>query len=310
LLRISVGFSARDAGETALRAVLNATNPATGQPYGDVNASGVLDLGDATAILGFVGGTPATSRSTQLLEAIAASPDVALILLYGWIDSNTAGDAVIKGSGATTVSRAGNQFTIQSTNTVTALSARNTDETFVTGNVSFVGAGNATVTRSGNAFTITATGDTLPQALATTSAVQFGSLRIGATGTTPAAGEIRVTGNITAYDTSDIRLKENIQLIPNALGKLEQIRGVMFDWTAEEIARRGGEDPYFVRKHDVGVIAQEVEIVLPEIVGTRDDGMKAVQYEKLTALLIESVKELSAKVTSLEQELNVLKGNK
>ena len=123
-------------------------------------------------------------------------------------------------------------------------------------------------------------------------------------------GDIVATGNITAYYTSDIRLKENIQLIPNALGKLEQIRGVTFDWTAEEMARRGGEDPYFVRKNDVGVIAQEVEMVLPEIVGTRDNGMKAVQYEKLTALLIESVKELSAKVSNLEQELNLLKGNK
>jgi hypothetical protein len=190
----------------------------------------------------------------------------------------------------------------------TSLSARNTDETFVSGNVSFVGAGNATVTRSGNAFTITATGDTLPQALGTSAAVQFGSLRIGATGSAPAAGDIRVTGNITAYDTSDITLKENIQLIPNALGKLEQIRGVTFDWTAEEITRRGGEDPYFVRKHDVGVIAQEVEKVLPEIVGTKDNGIKAVQYEKLTALLIEAVKELSDKVTGLEQELAMLKG--
>jgi hypothetical protein len=127
------------------------------------------------------------------------------------------------------------------------------------------------------------------------------------TGTVSVTGDIVATGNITAYSTSDIRLKENIQLIPNALGKLEQIRGVTFDWTAEEIARRGGEDSYFVRKHDVGVIAQEIEMVLPEIVGTRDNGMKAVQYEKLTALLIESVKEISAKVKSLEQELNLIK---
>jgi hypothetical protein len=51
-------------------------------------------------------------------------------------------------------------------------------------------------------------------------------------------------------------------------------------------------------------------MVLPEIVGTKDNGIKAVQYEKLTALLIEAVKELSTKVTSLEQELSVLKGNK
>jgi hypothetical protein len=366
ILRIVVGLSETNAGETALRAVFNATNPATSQPYGDLNASSVIDLGDSQAILGIVGGGAATSRSNQLLAAIVASPDINLILLYGWIDSNTAGDAVFKGSGATTVSRSGNTFTISSTDTDT--NTWNANSLNVAGYVAAPGAVANKVWKtdaSGNpAWRDDATGDSLPQALATTSSPTFANgiftghiecvsdtgaggfgLRIkasvgvdgtyagitfinaagtenygqitgsqGQVGVTASTfrvnGEIVSTGNITAYYTSDIRLKENIRLIPNALGKLEQIRGVTFDWTAEEIARRGGEDSYFVRKHDVGVIAQEVEMVLPEIVGTREDGIKAIQYEKLTALLIESVKELSAKVTSLEQEINALKGNK
>ncbi len=53
-------------------------------------------------------------------------------------------------------------------------------------------------------------------------------------------------------------------------------------------------------KKDIGVIAQEIEEVLPEIVETRDNGYKAVDYPKLTALLIEAVKELSDKVKKLE----------
>ena len=63
-----------------------------------------------------------------------------------------------------------------------------------------------------------------------------------------------------------------------------------------------------MRKHDVGVIAQEIESVLPEIVAERDDGIKAVRYERLTALLIEAVKELSAKVDAQQEEINFLKG--
>jgi hypothetical protein len=59
--------------------------------------------------------------------------------------------------------------------------------------------------------------------------------------------------------------------------------------------------------HDIGVIAQEVEKIFPEIVTTRDNGYKAVKYEKLTAILIEAVKELTNKVKSLEDEINKLK---
>ena len=121
------------------------------------------------------------------------------------------------------------------------------------------------------------------------------SLGVGtdASGTT---GEIRATNNVTAYYSSDIALKENISPIGNALDKLSQISGVEFDWTKDYIDDHGGEDGYFVRKHDVGVIAQEIKKVLPEVVAEREDGTLAVRYEKIIALLIEAVKELKGKL--------------
>jgi hypothetical protein len=120
---------------------------------------------------------------------------------------------------------------------------------------------------------------------------------------TPASavtGEIRAANNVTAYYSSDSRLKQNISLITNPLEKVKSIRGVEFDWTDDYIEQHGGEDGYFVRKHDVGVIAQELEIVLPEVVATRTDGMKAVKYDRIVALLIEAIKELEVKVAKLE----------
>jgi hypothetical protein len=80
------------------------------------------------------------------------------------------------------------------------------------------------------------------------------------------------------------------------LDKIKLLNGVMFDWKQDYIDSRGGEDGYFVRKHDTGIIAQEVEKVLPEVVGIREDGTKAVAYEKMTGLLIEAIKELDIKI--------------
>jgi len=128
------------------------------------------------------------------------------------------------------------------------------------------------------------------------------SLGVGTT-TFGGAGEIRATNNVTAYYSSDISLKENINKISDPLKKVLSINGVTFDWTDAFIYSSGGEDGYFVRKHDVGVIAQEIEIVMPEVVVTRDDGTKAVKYDRIVALLIEAVKELSAKVNDLEKKL-------
>ena len=123
-----------------------------------------------------------------------------------------------------------------------------------------------------------------------------GALGIGTTSVGATAGELRATNEITAYYSSDERLKENISTIENALDKVNSIRGVEFDWKADHIKSRGGEDGYFVRKHDVGIVAQEVEKVLPEVVAKREDGTLGVKYEKLIGLLVQAINELSAKV--------------
>ena len=139
--------------------------------------------------------------------------------------------------------------------------------------------------------------------LGTSNDVQFDSFGVGtaASGTT---GEIRATNDVTAFYSSDVALKENIVNIPDPLEALKKLNGVLFDWKKDYIDSRGGEDGYFVRKKDVGVIAQEVEKVLPEAVAQREDGIKAVKYDRLTCLLIEAVKKLSEKVETLSKEKN------
>jgi hypothetical protein len=137
----------------------------------------------------------------------------------------------------------------------------------------------------------------------TSASVQMGSLGVGiaATGT---SGEIRATNDITAFASSDRNLKTNIAPIENALDKIRQLSGVMFDWTDEYIQARGGEDGYFVRKHDTGVIAQDVQAVLPEVVGTREDGTLGVKYEKMMGLVIQAINELAIQVDEINKKVN------
>ena len=118
-----------------------------------------------------------------------------------------------------------------------------------------------------------------------------------------AVGEIRAGNEITAYYSSDRRLKNNITVIENALDKIRTLQGVMFDWNDDVVESRGGEDGYFVRRHDTGIIAQDVEAVLPEVVVDRADGFKAVKYEKLAGLIIQAINELANEVDELKKKI-------
>ncbi len=132
------------------------------------------------------------------------------------------------------------------------------------------------------------------------------SLTVGTRTSVGSKGEIRATDDITAYLSSDERLKTNIKRIESPLEKVNQLNGIMFDWEESYIQKRGGEDGFFVRKHDTGIIAQEVQKVLPEVVGNKEDGYLGVKYEKLVPLLIESIKELSNKVEELTNKIEEL----
>jgi hypothetical protein len=81
-----------------------------------------------------------------------------------------------------------------------------------------------------------------------------------------------------------------------------EISGVTYKWN-EEYLKDKEVDGYFVRETEVGVIAQEVEKVLPEVVATRENGYKAVRYEKLVALLIEAVKDQQKQIDELKARL-------
>jgi hypothetical protein len=114
--------------------------------------------------------------------------------------------------------------------------------------------------------------------------VDISTTRVGIGKTDPAytldvVGDIYASGDLVAF--SDERKKTNIEPIPNALEKVLQLRGVTFD-------KIDGDD----RRH-AGVIAQEVEKVLPEVVYTDKDGMKSVAYGNVIGLLIEAIKELA-----------------
>jgi hypothetical protein len=112
-------------------------------------------------------------------------------------------------------------------------------------------------------------------------------------------GNLVSSGNITAY--SDPRLKENVERIGNALWIVQKLDGVRFTWSGKSalIGRPG--------KPDIGVLADQVEAVLPEIVAfsiedeaNGNERWRMVDYDKLVPVLIEAVKELAARIDALE----------
>jgi hypothetical protein len=130
-----------------------------------------------------------------------------------------------------------------------------------------------------------------------------GNLRIGPGSTEPAEklyvggkahvqGNLTVSGNITAtayYQSSDRNLKTEIETISDPFSLLDDIEGKHFIWKGS-------------RKGAYGVIAQDVETVMPEAIGENYEGYKTVEYGQLIAPLIEAVKQLDARVNTLESD--------
>jgi len=108
------------------------------------------------------------------------------------------------------------------------------------------------------------------------------------------AGAITAGGDITAFYTSDITLKTKIESITGALNKVTSLSGITFNWND----KAEGKDQ---ERREAGVIAQQIQEVLPEAVATRDNGTLAVRYEQLVPLLIEAIKELKAEVDLLKK---------
>jgi hypothetical protein len=252
-------------------------------------------------------------------------------LTMGVSGTGLSGSATYNGSGAAT-------FTVTSNatnaNTASTIVARDASGNFTAGTitaalsgnattattlatarniqgVSFNGSADITVVTAGTGVSVAGTAVSIGQAVATSSSVQFATLGVG-TGTFGSAGSIRATNEITAY-YSDKRLKENIKPIENALAKTLALHGVTYN--ANEVAESFG---YTNKETQVGLLAQDVQAVLPEVVVpapfdlTVKDGKEVsksgedymtVKYEKIVALLVEAIKELNDKVESLEAQL-------
>ena len=125
-------------------------------------------------------------------------------------------------------------------------------------------------------------------------------------GIVSATQKLHVVGNIcytgSSSSCSDLRYKKDITVLPNVLEKLEQINGVSYYWKTQNFPEKGFED-----KKQIGVIAQELELVYPELVITDANGYKTVDYPKLTAVLIEAVKTQYSKTQIVEVENRELK---
>lgn len=127
------------------------------------------------------------------------------------------------------------------------------------------------------------------------------------------AGHLHIDGTLyqnSSSTNSDSKMKENVVTLTNCLNKVSQLRGVEFDWKSEYV-----REAY----HDVGLIAQEVESVIPEVVSEHEIGvgkkagtgetLKSVDYARLTAVLIEAVKELKTQNEALEARIASLESN-
>jgi hypothetical protein len=178
--------------------------------------------------------------------------------------------------------------------------------------VNFNGSAAITVVTAGTGVTVSGTQVSIGQAVATSSDVQFDSLGIG-TAASSTTGEIRATNAITSF-YSDERLKENITEIDNAIEKVMSLRGVTYN--ANQLAESFG---YTNKDEQVGVIAQDVEKVLPQIVkpapfdiislqegieiSRSGENYKTVQYEKLVPLLIQAIKEQQVMIEELQKKV-------
>jgi len=127
-------------------------------------------------------------------------------------------------------------------------------------------------------------------------------------GTTAPTNKLQVAGTIYTSSTvtaaSDIRHKTNIQTLPkNTLEKVLDLRGVSFNWNTEYLKKY----PDISKANQIGVIAQEVEKIYPELVLTDPDGYKSVAYDRFGPILIEAVKEQQKEIDSLKSEVDSLK---
>ena len=248
-----------------------------------------------------------------IFQAITSNTSIstASILASGAISSGSISTSSISATGLTvtggTITVTGGTITTPTISgaltgqaTLTGISTAPTGESNTSNTQIATTAWVKNVLNSGNTFnlyasTLNAYTLTMNQNVNTANGVQFNSLGVG---TTPSAttGEIRATNNITAY-YSDDRLKTRLGNIENALAKVMSLNG--FQYEANETAQALGYEV----KPEIGLSAQEVQAVLPEVVvpAPIDEKYLTIHYERVIPLLVEAIKELKREIDSLKK---------
>ena len=251
-------------------------------------AIGISTAGRVTAA-STVGGV-ITGSSSSVTGAQTAASTVGGVI--------TGSSASVTGS-VTAASTVGGVITGSSASVTGTVTAASTVGGVITGSSASV---TGTVTGASLAGTITTASQTNITSVGSLGSTQISSLGVG-TGASGVSGEIRAIDNITAY-YSDARLKDFLGTIPNALDKVLSLNGYYFTENA-----KAKELGYNNEARQVGVSAQEVEAVLPEIVvdapiNSNFSGAdyKTVHYEKLVPLLIEAIKEQQKQIDELKNK--------
>jgi hypothetical protein len=254
---------------------------------------------DRTFTFPDVSGTVVTTGDTSSVTNTMLAGSIANAKLAN--SSVTVGSTAISlGSSATTIA---GLSSVTSTSFVGALTGNaSTATTLATARaiqgVNFDGSAAITVLTAGTGITVSGTQVSIPQAVGTSSGVQFGSFGVG-TASSGVTGEIRATNAITSY-YSDDRLKTRVGNIENALEKVLSLDG--FHYHANETAVALGYD---ASKQEVGLSAQQVQAVLPEVIAPApiDPQYMTMHYERLVPLLVEAIKEQQKQIEELKAKL-------
>ena len=113
-------------------------------------------------------------------------------------------------------------------------------------------------------------------------------------------GTIRASADVVAYYSSDKRLKDNIRTIEEPIYKLRQLKGVEYEWNDKQ-------DTYPSGSLDSGIIAQDVQKVLPQLVKERNDGWLGVRHDRLVGLLVEAIKDQQDQIDEMKDQIKELK---
>ena len=205
------------------------------------------------------------------------------------LGSNTTISGTILATGTPLVSGSSQIDLTGTTNYVSGIKTRLDAEGVVSGSTQIT----KTLQNVTDAGASTSNAITISNSTASTSSTTGALIVTGGVGV---GGSVNVAGDVVAYSTSDRRLKDNIQPIESPLEKISKIGGYSFDWNVDKQNIYKGKD--------YGVIAQEIEEILPELVENRENGYKAVKYDRLVSLLIEGIKDLSNQVTELKEKIN------